>query len=145
MQKSSRAPKSALLAGAPLPLTPWILLVDDEPLVRQLIDTVLADRGWTVRVADGAESALALVNAATTPPSVMICDVMMPKTNGLELTRLLRTRLKNLSVILISGHLEDSAWWPADLGQIHLLKKPFLNEDLVAAVTEALASRRSLD
>jgi CheY-like chemotaxis protein len=75
----------------------------------------------------------------------MICDVMRPKTNGLELTRLLRTRLKNLRVILLGGQVEHSAWRPADLGQIHLLENPLLNEDLVTAVTEALASHPSLD
>ena len=145
MQKSSHEPKPAQSAGDPLPLTPWILLVDDEPLVRQLIDTVLAGQGWTVKLADGAEAALALLNAATTPPAVMICDVMMPKTDGLELTRRMRARVPHLGVILISGHLADSAWWPADLGQIRLLKKPFLNEELVTAVQEALENHRARD
>ena len=134
MQKSSREPKPAESPeGSSLP-RPWILIVDDEPLILQLIDRVLAGRGWILKLADGADSALAFLNAAVTTPAVMICDVIMPKTDGLELTRRLRQRFPHLGVILMSGHLADSTWWPADLGQIHLLKKPFLNEELEAAV-----------
>lgn len=131
-------------SDAPVPKpegAPWILIVDDESMILQLIETVLADRGWGVKTANGAEAAFAIVNAAATPPAVMICDVIMPKTDGLELTRRMIAQIPDLSVILISGHLADSAWWPADLGRIRLLKKPFLNDDLVHAVREALFNR----
>jgi DNA-binding NtrC family response regulator len=139
MPKSSNSEAGA--ATPKLDAAPWILIVDDESMILQLIETVLADRGWGVIIANGAESAFAVVNAAPTPPAVMICDVIMPKTDGLELTRRMIAQIPDLSVILISGHLADSAWWPADLGRIRLLKKPFLNEDLVNAVREALFNR----
>lgn len=117
------------------------MIVDDEPMVRQLIETVLADQGWKVRMAEGADAAMKLVNGSPTPPVLMICDVLMPRTDGLELTRAMLAKIPQLDVILISGHLADSAWWPDDLGKIRLLKKPFLNADLVAAVKEALDNR----
>ena len=124
---------------------PWIMIVDDEPMVRQLIETVLIDRGWNVKTAASADAALKLVNAAAVPPTLMICDVLMPNTDGLELTRLMLGKVPQLDVILISGHLDDSAWWPDDLGKIRLLKKPFLNQDLVSAVQEALDNRRQVN
>ena len=117
------------------------MVVDDEPMVRQLIETVLVDRGWKVKIADGAESAVKLVAASDTPPVLMICDVLMPRVDGLELTRRMLAKVPQLDVILISGHLADSAWWPDDLGKIRLLKKPFMNQDLVTAVKEALENR----
>jgi DNA-binding NtrC family response regulator len=123
---------------------PWILVVDDEVMVRQLIETVLLDRGWSVQQTDGADGVMKLLAAAATPPSVMICDVLMPKTDGLELTRRMLAKYPTLDVILISGHLADAAWFPADLGKIRLLRKPFLNEDLVAAVKEALFNQSHL-
>lgn len=118
------------------------MIVDDEPMVRQLIETVLVDRGWKVKTAESADAAVKLVSASPVPPTLMICDVLMPKTDGLELTRMMLGKVPNLDVILISGHLDDSAWWPDDLGKIRLLKKPFLNQDLISAVQEALDTRR---
>ena len=115
----------------------WILLVDDEPAMRQLIETVLDTQSWTVRVADGATAAMATVNAAPTPPTLMICDVLMPGIDGLELTRRMLAKLPQLKVILISGHLLDLSWWPTDLREICFLTKPFSNDQLIQAVKHA--------
>ena len=109
-----------------------------------MVDIVLKEQGWPVKLADGADAALAITAAAATPPALLICDIMMPKTDGLELTRQMLARVPSLNVILISGHLADSAWWPADLGRIRLLKKPFLNAELVAAVKEAIESQGAI-
>jgi len=123
--------------------TRWILLVDDEPAMRQLIETVLDSQSWAVRVADGAVSAMATVNAAPNPPALLICDVLMPGIDGLELTRRLLARLPQLKVILISGHLMDLSWWPTDLREICFLTKPFTNDQLIQAVKQAIADSSS--
>ena len=115
----------------------WILLVDDEPAMRQLIETVLDTQHWTVKVADGATAAMATVSSAATPPTLMICDVLMPGIDGLELTRRMLAKLPKLKVILISGHLMDLSWWPTDLREICFLTKPFSNDQLISAVREA--------
>ncbi len=115
----------------------WILLVDDEPAMRQLIETVLDTQHWAVKVADGAASAMATVSSAATPPTLMICDVLMPGIDGLELTRRMLAKLPKLKVILISGHLMDLSWWPTDLREICFLTKPFSNDQLIQAVKEA--------
>jgi two-component system cell cycle sensor histidine kinase/response regulator CckA len=117
----------------------WILLVDDESPIRQLIEIVLTSQGYAVKLAESAATALALVNATPVPPVLMICDVVMPKTDGLALTRQLLARLPELKVIFISGYLADTAWWPADLSGIRLLAKPLDNAALILAVNEALA------
>ena len=121
----------------------WILLVDDEPAMRQLIETVLDSQSWSVRVADGAVAAIATVNSAPTPPALLICDVLMPGIDGLELTRRLLARLPQLKVILISGHLMDLSWWPTDLREICFLTKPFSNDQLIQAVKQAIADSSS--
>jgi DNA-binding NtrC family response regulator len=118
----------------------WILLVDDEPAMRQLIETVLDTQNWVVKVADGAASAMATISAAATPPTLMICDVLMPGIDGLELTRRMLTKLPKLKVILISGHLMDLSWWPTDLREICFLTKPFSNDQLITAVKDATDS-----
>ena len=103
----------------------------------QLIETVLDTQNWSVRVADGATAAMATVNAAPTPPTLMICDVLMPGIDGLELTRRMLAKLPQLKVILISGHLMDLSWWPTDLREICFLTKPFSNDQLIQAVKQA--------
>lgn len=105
--------------------------------MRQLIETVLDSQSWVVRVADGATAAMATVNAASTPPTLMICDVLMPGIDGLELTRRMLAKFSKLKVILISGHLLDLSWWPTDLREICFLTKPFSNDQLIQAVKQA--------
>ena len=131
-QKSRSTSASASAASSR-----WILLVDDEPAMRQLIEAVLDTQHWSVKVADGAAAALATVSSAATPPTLMICDVLMPGIDGLELTRRMLAKLPKLKVILISGHLLDLSWWPTDLREICFLTKPFSNEQLINAVREA--------
>jgi DNA-binding NtrC family response regulator len=144
MPKHKSSPKSAA-SGASKTARRWILLVDDESSIRQLLETVLTSQGLHVELADGAESALALVDAARTAPTLMICDVVMPKKDGLALTRQMLARLPKLKVIFISGKIADAAWWPADLSSIRLLGKPLSNDDLILAVNEALTEASVLD
>ena len=117
---------------------PWILVVDDEPSMRQLINVVLKAAGWNVVLAEGAAEALEALKTSATIPSVVICDVLMPRVDGLELIRRMCSRIPNLNVIFISGHLTDVSWWPTDLREHRFLAKPFENKQLVAAVTESL-------
>lgn len=118
---------------------PWILVVDDDHELLNLIEFVLAGQGWTVRTATGAEEANALVDSSPTPPAVLICDVIMPGMDGLELTRRLRARFPALKAIVASANLAEEAWWPEDLRTCPFLPKPFKNDQLLAVVREALA------
>jgi two-component system cell cycle sensor histidine kinase/response regulator CckA len=124
-------------------LARWILLVDDEPTVRKLIEEILTHANLTVRAAEGAAAALKLAESAPTPPSLLITDVLMPGIDGLTLTRQMLVRLPRLKVILISGHLSDIAWWPDDLRGVRFITKPFAHDELLLAVTEALTDSAS--
>ena len=126
-------------SGASASLTRWILLVDDDPSVRHLSEMILTKAKLTVRAAENGAAALAIVESAPTPPVLLVTDVMMPGIDGLSLARRLLARLPRLKVILMSGQLSDSAWWPDDLSGLRFLKKPFAYGDLILAVTEALA------
>jgi DNA-binding NtrC family response regulator len=106
--------------------------------MRSLIEVVLRAEGWTVRACDGAAEALEAIKAAATPPAVVVCDVLMPRVDGLELVRRMCAKLPDLNVIFISGHLTDVSWWPTDLREHRFLAKPFDNAQLVAAVNDAL-------
>jgi two-component system, NtrC family, response regulator AtoC len=134
MNKTSPTPTSS---KSPPPLR-WILVVDDEPSMRQLIEIVLKREGWTVQTAAHAEEAIEIVKKASPPPALIICDVLMPKVDGLELMRRMSGKIRDLEVIFISGHLSDVSWWPTDLREHRFLAKPFEREQLVSAVSQAI-------
>lgn len=129
----SHAPESAGVRP------PWILVVDDDKAILDLVEMILKAEGWTVRPAASATLALASVDQAGTAPALLICDVMMTGMDGLQLTRRLLIRFPQLKTIIISAHLEDVSWWPSDLTGCRFLPKPFHNDELVQAVREALA------
>jgi DNA-binding NtrC family response regulator len=130
-------------APKPAPSSQWILVVDDEPSMRTLIEIILESQGWTVRLANGAEEAMSEIKAAAQPPSLVICDVLMPRVDGLELVRRMCARIRGLNVIFISGHLTDVSWWPADLRDHRFLAKPFDNAAIIGAVKDAMTETRS--
>ena len=134
MNKSAPSPTSA----KPRPPR-WVLVVDDEASMRHLIELVLKKQGWTVQAASSAEAALELVKKAGAPPTLVICDVLMPDIDGLELVRRMCGRYPGHNVIFISGHRSDVSWWPTDLREHRFLAKPFENAALIAAVDEAIA------
>jgi CheY-like chemotaxis protein len=136
MNKLSQSPTPPTKSSPP---ARWILVVDDEPAMRQLIDLVLNKEGWIVQTAGSAEEAIDAVKKADNPPALIICDVLMPKTDGLELMRRICARIPGVDVIFISGHLSDVSWWPTDLREHRFLAKPFENAHLIAAVSEAMA------
>ena len=119
----------------------WILVVDDEPSMRLLIEVVLNSQGWPAVCVDGADGALHALKAHGEPPAVVICDVLMPGLDGLELVRRMCARILDLNVIFISGRLSDVSWWPTDLREHRFLAKPFEKAQLIMAVRDALADR----
>jgi DNA-binding NtrC family response regulator len=132
-------PSQSSTSSTSTPPARWILVIDDEQPMRHLIEIVLKKEGWTVKTAGGSDEALEAVKAAGRPPSLVICDVLMPKVDGLEVIRRMCGRFPGLDVIFISGHLSDVSWWPTDLREHRFLAKPFENAHLIAAVGEAIS------
>lgn len=85
-------------------MTTRILLVDDHPIVREGLRTVLQRRtGWEV-VGEASNGAEALEKARNLMPDVMVLDVTMPKMNGLEVCRVIRQRMPELEVLFVTQH-----------------------------------------
>lgn len=81
-----------------------ILLVDDHPIVRQGLKTLLEGQsGWEV-VGEASDGLEALDKADRLQPDVVIIDVTMPKMNGLEACRLLRQRVPGLEILFVTQH-----------------------------------------
>ncbi|MGB9919975.1 MAG: response regulator [Moorellales bacterium] len=123
---------------------PVVLVVDDQPGIRELLFEVLQDARWEVRLAANAREALTEV--ATNPPALAIIDLRLPGMNGLELLREMRRRQFRGQVVVLSAYSDtDAALEAKNLGAAYWFSKPFDLDELVGAVEELLgeAPKRS--
>ena len=86
-----------------IPHTPDVLVVDDDPRNRRLLEEYLIAAGYDVRVAPDGRTALAL--ASERPPDLVLLDVMMPDLSGLEVCRQLKNdpRTRLCQVVLVTA------------------------------------------
>ncbi|MEO1568293.1 MAG: sigma-54 dependent transcriptional regulator [Pseudomonadota bacterium] len=120
-----------------------ILIVDDEPDIRDLIGGVLEDEGYAVRTAATAETALDEVRRRT--PGLVVLDVWLQGSNmdGLSLLRFLKSVDEQLPVIVISGHGNiETAIAAIRRGAYDFLEKPFKADRLILLVERALESAK---
>jgi len=116
-----------------------ILLVEDEPDVRDFVGEVLKSRDYTVLEARDGEDALRIVEQYREPLHLVLTDVMMPKLGGRELVTRLLARHPHLGVLYMSGYTDEAlgARGVLEAGAI-LLAKPFTLQQLVAKVRQVL-------
>jgi DNA-binding response OmpR family regulator len=119
-----------------------ILVVDDEPMVRETLGQVLTEEGYVVDVAVDGEDALDCVHAAR--PDVILLDLMMPGMNGRQFLQALRNDAAYEQVpVLIMTAVHGLEVNLASIGASEVVEKPFDVDDLLNKV--ALAVYRSRD
>jgi two-component system cell cycle sensor histidine kinase/response regulator CckA len=131
-------PASAL---SHLPDEPVILVVEDEPGIRDAIGTVLAQEGFTVLTAVDGENALEVVSQFAEPINLVITDLVMPVMSGRALFDDLRRWFPRLPFLFVSGYLPESLDSDPRLADPHTacLAKPIDFTDLVNAADRLLA------
>ena len=114
-----------------------ILIVDDEPAVREVIASVLADEGYAVQMAPDGRIALDLI--ASAPPDLLITDLIMPHVDGWAVLAHAREHDPALPVILMSAVGPPiSRRAPSVSDHIDFLTKPFAIEELLAIVVRRI-------
>ncbi len=118
------------------PAAPRILIVDDDPGQRSLLQTFLGRNGHDPLVADSGEAALKLL--ATNPVSLMISDVRMPGMTGLETLRRARQLHAQLPVLLVTAYadIREAVGAMRD-GAVNYLSKPIDLDELLRIVEQA--------
>lgn len=102
---------------------PLVLVVDDEEMVRNLLNQYLTLKGYQVRLAQDGKDALAQV--AMEPPRMVILDMYMPGMNGVEVLRQLRAGNYHGGVVaLTASQDEDLLQQALDLGSVDVMGKP---------------------
>jgi DNA-binding NtrC family response regulator len=108
--------------------TARVLLVDDEPMVRNLSTKILTRHGYEVIATGNGEKALEVINKPT-PFDVVISDAVMPGIQGPELLEFVREASPSTALVLMSAYM------PGEVPDgVTFLRKPFSSKDLIAAV-----------
>src|SRR5438874_8432591 len=119
-----------------------ILIVDDEEVLRDVLDAVLRREGFEVAMAASGEEALAVLDEDDNI-DLVILDIMLPGISGIDTLRALRISNPSLPVIIITAFSSiDGAIEAMKHGAFHYIPKPFKNEEVVITVNKALEQRR---
>ena len=123
-----------------------ILLVDDHPVVRQGIKQVLAGAFHPAQVGEASNAAEGMSEIKNTEWDVMVLDLSLPGTSGLDLLKDLRRERPTLPVLVLSMHSPDQfARRAMNAGASGYLTKDSNPNELVKAVSEVMAGRRYLN
>lgn len=116
-----------------------ILIVDDDREVRETLRDVLLDEGFEVHVAADGEHAFRMIDGGLRP-NLILLDLMMPLLDGVEFraAQQVDPRIAAVPVVFISATSTRPS--SVDLGGAPLVAKPFDLDELLQAVTDALAS-----
>ena len=118
-----------------------ILVVDDEEIMREILEALLTREGYTVRLAASGEEGLAL--ARSQPFDAAIVDIMMPGLNGIATLDELKRFDEDLAVVIITAFASvESAISAMKAGAFDYITKPFKNDEVLVVVRNALERRR---
>jgi two-component system nitrogen regulation response regulator NtrX len=124
-------------------MTADILIVDDEADIRELIAGILEDEGYQARLAHNSDAALAAIEERR--PSLVILDIWLQgsRLDGLDLLNVIKEKLPDLQVIIISGHGNiETAVSAIKRGAYDYIEKPFKADRLILVVGRALEAFR---
>ena len=114
-----------------------VLVVDDEPAIRQVLSSALSKAGYPVEAAGSAAEALAKLAAA--PFDVVLSDVFMPVMDGIELLREARTRGHEATFIMVTAFASvDSAIDAIRAGAWDYITKPVRNEEILHRLEQTI-------
>ena len=118
-----------------------ILVVDDEEIMREILETLLTREGYEVKLASSGEEGLELARAL--PFDAAVVDIMMPGINGIETLDELRRIDEDLAVIIITAYASvESAISAMKSGAFDYITKPFKNEEVLVVIRNAMERRR---
>src|SRR3954470_15073537 len=119
-----------------------ILIVDDEVVIRESLQTLLEMEEYRVDTAETGEEGLTKI--AEQPYDLVLLDYALPDKNGLEVLRDIRDRDPSLAVILITAYgTVENAVMAMQGGATNFIQKPWDNEKLLADVRGAIGRRRA--
>ena len=119
-----------------------ILVVEDEPMIRELIEAMLQNRGYSVLIVDNPMKAAAFAAQHTGPIHLLLTDVVMPGISGREIATQISAERPEMKVIFVSGYTPNAIVHHGILDEdLNFLQKPFTAVTLTNKVREVLNGR----
>lgn len=119
-----------------------ILVVDDEASIRKSLEGILGDEGYSVASVDSGAAALGYIDQHS--PSLVLLDIWMPGTDGMEVLAEIKRRKPSLPVVMISGHATIStAVRATQAGAADFLEKPLDLRTTVTTVKKAIEAKEA--
>lgn len=124
---------------------PVVLVVDDSPTIRKIVEITLKRQG--VQVVSAPSGVIALAAIANTPPQLILLDIMLPKVNGYQICQIIRRNpeYKHIPVVMLSG--KDGVFDKVRgklVGATEYITKPFEPRDLLRVVRKYVALETEL-
>ncbi|HTO88835.1 MAG TPA: sigma-54 dependent transcriptional regulator [Thermoanaerobaculia bacterium] len=118
-----------------------ILVVDDEEVIRDVLESLLEREGWTVSTAEDAAEALELFESE--PYDVVLLDLMLPDRPGLEVLRDMRRHDPDAVIVIVTAYSSiEGAIQAMREGAFHYIPKPFQNQEVLLTVRKGAEARR---
>ena len=121
-----------------------VLIVDDEADLRKSLRLILTKAGYDAVEAEDGEKAIEAIRSGDNPLMVdtVICDLVMPKVNGMEAIAFFRSQFPGVPILVLTGHPNiENASELYKQGVVDYLVKPIVPEKLLAAVEKAVKQR----
>jgi DNA-binding response OmpR family regulator len=118
-----------------------VLIVEDDPAIRELLRTSLSRAGYEVALAEHGLDALMQIDRAREKPQLLLCDIMLPELDGLQLVRALKSRqeTRGIPVVFITAKSDSKTIAEGiSAGARYYVTKPFVLDDLLAKVRRAI-------
>lgn len=112
---------------------PRVLVIDDDPSIRQVIAYALGDEGYQVDEASNGQAALELIGRQR--PDIILLDMKMPGMDGWGFVKLYRERFDHHAPIIVITAARDAAQRAADVNAVSYIPKPFDLDVLVERVS----------
>ncbi|NRA34118.1 MAG: sigma-54-dependent Fis family transcriptional regulator [Polyangiaceae bacterium] len=123
-----------------------VLVVDDEPGIRQMLQILFRREGFTVVTAAGVNRAVEAINQSPQPFPVIVTDLAMPDGSGLDVLAAAKARAQSTEVLLLTAYSTlENAIAAMRAGAYDFLQKPFASEELLNLVAKALEKQALIE
>ncbi len=137
--ENTESPTAAAGASLPQGRSEMILIVDDEPAVRDIAEIVLLRHGYGVLLAEDGPAALSIFAARGAEIALVITDLAMPIMDGFSLARTLRKMDSEIRIVISTGHADGlPAGELSQIGIVATLPKPYNQRELLQLLDEIL-------
>lgn len=117
-----------------------ILVADDEPLIRGLVEEILTDAGYSVLLVEDGQQAVEVYGAQMKDISLVLLDLTMPNLSGAACLRKLKAMNPEARIVLSSGHNEEEEIEELlAQGAAAFIPKPYFPDDFIEVIRHALA------